>query len=51
MVGNDVSEDGAALKTGMKVFFLTDCIINKNNEDIASYPHGSFDELINYINN
>ncbi len=51
MVGNDVSEDGAALKTGMSVFFLTDCLINKNNEDISKYPHGSFDELINYINN
>lgn len=51
MVGNDVSEDGAALKTGMSVFFLTDCLINKNNKDISKYPHGSFDELINYINN
>ncbi|MBQ2880935.1 MAG: HAD family hydrolase [Clostridia bacterium] len=51
MVGNDVSEDGAALKTGMSVFFLTDCLINKNNEDISKYPHGSFNELINYINN
>ena len=51
MVGNDVLEDGAALKTGMSLFFLTDCLINKNNEDISKYPHGSFDELINYINN
>lgn len=50
MVGNDVTEDGAALKTGMSVFFLTDCLINKNGEDISAYPHGGFDELIAYIN-
>lgn len=50
MVGNDVLEDGAALKAGMRVFFITDCLINKNNDDISSYPHGDFDALINYIN-
>lgn len=49
MVGNDVSEDMIAEKLNMKVFLLTDCLINKNNEDISKYPHGSFDELLNYI--
>lgn len=51
MVGNDVSEDMIAGKLGMKVFLLTDCIINKNNEDISSYPNGDFDKLIEYIKN
>ena len=51
MVGNDITEDGAALKAGMSVFFLTDCLINKNNDDFSNYPHGDFDELIKYINN
>jgi len=45
MVGNDVAEDMIANKLGMKVFLLTDCLLNKNNEDIAAYPHGSFGEL------
>ena len=49
MVGNDVTEDMAAAKLGMRVFLLTDCIINKNNEDISIYPHGGFDELMAYI--
>ena len=49
MVGNDVSEDMVAEQLGMGVFLLTDCIINKDNRDISSYPHGSFDELISYI--
>lgn len=49
MVGNDVIEDMAAGKTGMKVFLLTDCLINKNGEDINKYPHGSFHELLNFI--
>ena len=50
MVGNDVSEDMIASKLGMKVFLLTDCMINKKNADISVYPHGSFDELTAYIN-
>lgn len=49
MVGNDTFEDLIAEKLGMKVFLLTDCMINKNNLDIAEYPHGSFDELGEYI--
>lgn len=51
MVGNDVTEDMIAETLGMKVFLLTDCIINKNNADISRYPSGSFDELIAYIQN
>ena len=45
MVGNDVTEDMIAEKLGMKVFLLTDCLIDKQNEDISKYPHGGFDEL------
>lgn len=45
MVGNDVGEDMIAEELGMKVFLLTDCIINKKDEDISKYPHGSFAEL------
>lgn len=49
MVGNDVGEDMIAEKLGMKVFLLTDCIINKENKDISCYPHGSFPELMDFI--
>ncbi len=49
MVGNDVGDDMVAQKIGMKVFLLTDCLINKTDEDIAKYPNGSFDELMQYI--
>ena len=45
MVGNDVGEDMIAETLGMKVFLLTDCLINRKNEDISRYPHGGFDEL------
>ena len=51
MVGNDVAEDMVAAKLGMKVFLLTDCIINKYNEDISGYPQGSFDELMDFVRN
>ncbi|MBQ5324023.1 MAG: HAD family hydrolase, partial [Oscillospiraceae bacterium] len=50
MVGNDVGEDMVAKKLGMKTFLLTDCLINRSNEDISIYPHGSFDELTEFIN-
>lgn len=49
MVGNDVTEDMVAETLGMKVFLLTDCLINKHGKDISAYPQGSFDELISYI--
>ena len=49
MVGNDVGEDMIAQALGMRVFLLTDCIINKENKDISVYPNGGFDELLQYI--
>lgn len=49
MVGNDVGEDMIARQLGMQVFLLTDCMINKNGEDISRYPHGGFDSLQQFI--
>ena len=49
MVGNDVTEDMVAETLGMKVFLLTDCLINKQDKDISIYPRGDFDALMNYI--
>lgn len=50
MVGNDVGDDMVAEELGMKVFLLTDHLINKSGEDISRYPNGSFNELISYLN-
>lgn len=49
MVGNDVQEDMIAQSLGMKVFLLTECIINRDGTDISQYPHGGFRELLDYI--
>jgi FMN phosphatase YigB (HAD superfamily) len=49
MVGNDATEDMIAQTIGMKVFLLTDCLINKNNLDLSGYPQGNFDSLLDYI--
>ena len=49
MVGNDVDEDMIAETLGMKVFLLTDCLLNRKNKDITRYPQGSFPELLEYI--
>ncbi len=49
MVGNDVGEDMVAETLGMKVFLLTDCLINKEEKDISKYPQGGFLELLTYL--
>ena len=49
MVGNDAQEDTAAAQVGMKVFLLTDCLINKEGRDISAYPQGSFEQLLDYV--
>lgn len=51
MVGNDVGDDMVAEKLGMKVFLLTDCLINKTDINVSEYPNGNFDDLIEYILN
>ena len=38
-----------AEKLGMKVFLLTDCLINKKEYNISCYPQGNFTDLLNYI--
>ena len=49
MVGNDTLEDLAAETIGIRVFLITECLINRENKDISHIPHGSFPELMNYI--
>ncbi len=49
MVGNDVADDMVAEKLGMRVFLLTDCLINAKDADISIYPNGGFDDLLAYI--
>ncbi|MGN0656115.1 MAG: HAD family hydrolase [Ruminiclostridium sp.] len=50
MVGNDAAEDmEAAKKAGMRVFLLTDCLINKENRDISLYPNGGFEQLMDFV--
>lgn len=51
MVGNDALEDMVAEKLGIKVFLLTDNLLNSKNLDISKYPQGSFEELYSYLNN
>ncbi len=50
MVGNDATEDMIAKELGMKVFLLTDHLLNRDNCDISSYPKGNFNDLIDYVN-
>lgn len=49
MVGNDTLDDMIAESLGMKVFLLTDCLVNRQNKDITAYPHGGVDQLLLYL--
>lgn len=49
MVGNDVDEDMIAETVGMKVFLLTDNLLNRQDADISSYPQGGFAELMEFL--
>ena len=49
MVGNDVNEDMIAAELGMKVFLVTDCLLNPDNKDISAFPHGTFDDLQTFL--
>ena len=51
MVGNDTTEDAAAMLTGADFFLLTDCLLNNERKDISKYTRGSFVQLLNYIEN
>lgn len=51
MVGNDTTEDAAAMLTGADFFLLTDCLMNQERKDISKYSRGSFTQLFNYIEN
>ena len=49
MVGNDVGDDMVAEALGMKVFLLTDCLINKTDRAVEDFRRGGFDELKAYL--
>lgn len=49
MVGNDVAEDMVAGTLGMRVFLLTDCLLNTAGLPTESYPQGSFEQLWAYL--
>jgi len=49
MVGNDTTDDASAAKAGMKVFILTDCLINSAALSLDSLPHGSYTELLSLL--
>lgn len=49
MVGNDTRDDMVAAELGMKVFLVTDCLINKENKDISVYPNGHLSDVLNFV--
>lgn len=50
MVGNDTTDDYGAVELGIKTFFVTDNLINKNELDLNAFPHGSLRDLAVFFN-
>ncbi|MDD4077519.1 MAG: HAD family hydrolase [Bacilli bacterium] len=49
MVGNDIGEDMVAAHLGMRVYLLTECLINSKDENISLFEHGRITDLYQYI--
>ncbi|MBR3641430.1 MAG: HAD family hydrolase [Oscillibacter sp.] len=45
MIGNDAGEDTPAAAVGIRVFLLTNCLINNVGFNLSSVPHGDFTDL------
>ena len=48
MVGNDVEEDMSAKKVGLDTYLVTDCLVNRKNEDISAYKHGTMKDFYQF---
>ena len=44
-----LGDDMVAEALGMRVFLLTDCLINKTDRAVDEFKHGNFDDLRKYI--
>lgn len=49
MIGNDAREDLGALKAGIPVFLVTDHLLHGDHADLSEVPHGSFEDLRDYL--
>ena len=50
MIGNNTSDDMAALKAGIECYLVTDNLENEINADINEFRHGSFSEMAAFLN-
>lgn len=48
MIGNNVTEDMAAAKTGMSVFLVPEFLENPNELDCSGFMQGTLDEAVEY---
>ena len=48
MVGNDATEDTAALEQGIGVYLVTDCLLNPKGRDISGVPQGTFAAFLEF---
>ncbi len=49
MVGNDIKEDGAAVKAGIPFYLLDGCVIDSEDSPSVEFVRGDFDALKGFI--
>ncbi|HHU62106.1 MAG: HAD family hydrolase [Bacillota bacterium] len=48
MIGNDVQEDLVAAELGLRVYLVTDDLINANGDDITTFTQGNRENLLDF---
>lgn len=49
MIGNDIMDDGAAQKLGMKTYIITDHLVNHHNLDNTADYSGSYQDFYEFV--
>lgn len=49
VVGNDMTEDFAATKVGIEIFFVTENLINQQSLDLNKFNNGSLQDFADYM--
>ena len=49
MIGNNTSDDMAALEAGIECYLVTDNLENEINADVNEFRHGSFSEMAEFL--
>lgn len=51
MIGNDVFDDLPAGKLGLETYLITDCLLNKHNQEVKTNHQGNYQDFYDFVKN